>query len=68
MNEAADSALEAPKPHPSTASQFVYSPDVDPASSRFDAEAKTDAAPGTMLAAINQTLRDEMARDARIVV
>jgi 2-oxoisovalerate dehydrogenase E1 component len=68
VNEAADSALEAPKPDPGTASQFVYSPDVDPTSSRFDTEAKTDAAPGTMLAAINQTLRDEMARDARIVV
>jgi 2-oxoisovalerate dehydrogenase E1 component len=68
VNEAADSALEAPKPDPATASQFVYSPDVDPTSSRFDSEAKTDAAPRTMLAAINQTLKDEMARDARIVV
>jgi 2-oxoisovalerate dehydrogenase E1 component len=68
VNEAADSALEAPKPDPGTASQFVYSPDVDPASARFETEPKTDGAPGTMLAAINQTLRDEMARDARIVV
>ena len=68
VNEAADSALEAAKPDPATASRFVYSPDVDPASSRFDAEPRTDATPGTMLAAINHTLKDEMARDARIVV
>ena len=68
VNEAADSALEAPKPDPATASRYVYSPDVDPASARFDAEPRTDATPSTMLAAINQTLKDEMARDARIVV
>jgi 2-oxoisovalerate dehydrogenase E1 component len=68
VNEAADSALEAPKPDPSTASRFVYSPDVDPSSSRFDSEPRTDATPGTMLASINQTLKDEMGRDARIVV
>jgi len=68
VNEAADSALEAPKPDPATASRFVYSPDVDPASSRFEAEPRTDATPGTMLASINQTLKDEMGRDARIVV
>jgi 2-oxoisovalerate dehydrogenase E1 component len=68
VNEAADSALEAPKPDPATATRFVYSPDVDPASSRFDAEPRTDATPGTMLASINQTLKDEMGRDPRIVV
>jgi 2-oxoisovalerate dehydrogenase E1 component len=68
VNEAADAALQAPKPDPATASRFVYSPDVDPASSRFESEPRTDGTPGTMLAAINQTLKDEMARDARIVV
>ena len=68
VNEAADAALEAPKPDPSTAGHFVYSPDVDPTSSRFEAEPRTGAAPSTMLASINQTLKDEMARDARIVV
>jgi 2-oxoisovalerate dehydrogenase E1 component len=68
VNEAADSALEAPKPDPSSASRFVYSPDVDPSSSRFDSDPRTDATPGTMLASINQTLKDEMGRDARIVV
>ena len=34
----------------------------------FDAEPRTDGTPSTMVAAINQTLKDEMARDARIVV
>jgi 2-oxoisovalerate dehydrogenase E1 component len=66
--EAADSALEAAKPDPGTASRYVYSPDVDPTSSRFENEPRTEAAPSTMLASINQTLKDEMGRDARIVV
>jgi 2-oxoisovalerate dehydrogenase E1 component len=68
VNEAADSALEAAKPDPATAARYVYSPDVDPTSSRFEAEPRTDATPVTMLASINLTLKDEMARDARIVV
>jgi 2-oxoisovalerate dehydrogenase E1 component len=66
--DAADSALEAPKPDPATASRFVYSPDVDPTSSRFEADPRTDAPPVTMLAGINQAMKDEMGRDARIVV
>jgi len=68
VNEAADSALEAPKPDPSTAALYVYSPDVDPSSSRFDAKPRTEGALETMVGALNQTLKDEMARDARIVV
>jgi 2-oxoisovalerate dehydrogenase E1 component len=68
VSAAADEALEAPRPDPATATRFVYSPDVDPSSSRFESEPRRDGAPMTMLAAINQTLRDEMARDARIVV
>ena len=68
VNEAAESALEAPRPDPSSAALYVYSPDVDPTSSRFDAEPRTDGTADTMVATINQTLKDEMARDARIVV
>jgi len=65
---AADQALEAPKPDPRTATAFVYSPVVDPASALFLSEPQPEGNPDTMLAAINKTLRDEMARDARIVV
>ncbi len=68
VNEAAESALEAPRPDPSSAALYVYSPDVDPTSSRFDAEPRIDGTLDTMVATINQTLKDEMARDARIVV
>jgi 2-oxoisovalerate dehydrogenase E1 component len=66
--EAADRALKAPKPAPDTAALYVYSPTVDPASSSFDAAPVTEGKPDTMVAAINRTLHDEMARDPRIVV
>ena len=65
---AADQALEAPKPDPRTATSFVFSPVVDPTSSLFVSEPRPEGNPDTMLAAINKTLRDEMARDARIVI
>jgi 2-oxoisovalerate dehydrogenase E1 component len=68
VNDAADSALEAAKPDPATAALYVYSPDVDPSSARFAAEPKIDGTPDTMVGTINQTLKDEMARDERIVV
>jgi 2-oxoisovalerate dehydrogenase E1 component len=68
VNEAADKALAAPKPAKDTAELWVYSPDVDPTSSVFDTPAQHDGKPDTMVAAINQTLKDEMERDARIVV
>ena len=64
---AADQALEAPKPDPRTATAFVYSPVVDPTSALFVSEPQPEGNPDTMLSAINKTLRDEMARDARIV-
>jgi 2-oxoisovalerate dehydrogenase E1 component len=47
---------------------WVYSPDLDPTSAAFDTPAQPEGKPETMVAAINQTLKDEMARDARIVV
>ena len=70
IQAAADRAVAAPKPDPSTAALYVYSPTVDPASAAFETVPAPDASgsPETMVSAINRTLRDEMARDARIVV
>jgi 2-oxoisovalerate dehydrogenase E1 component len=66
--EAADAAIKAPAPSPDTAGLYVYSPDVDPTSPAFDAQPAADGPPDTMVAAINRTLRDEMASNPRIVV
>ncbi len=68
VQEAADTALAAPKPPKSTAAHWVFSPDVDPASSRFDSPGTAEGKPETMVDAINRTLKDEMARNPRIVV
>ena len=68
ITEAAESALKAPKPSPETAGLFVYSPTVDPTSPAFDTPAEPDGKADTMVAAINRTLKDEMAANPRIVV
>jgi 2-oxoisovalerate dehydrogenase E1 component len=68
VNEAALQALAAPKPPKSSAMLWVYSPDVDPASSAFDVPAHPEGKLETMVEAINRTLKDEMARNPRIVV
>jgi 2-oxoisovalerate dehydrogenase E1 component len=66
--EATTAALAAPKPAPETADWYVFSPDVDPTSAVFDTEPQTEGKPDTMVSAINRTLKDEMARNPRIVV
>jgi 2-oxoisovalerate dehydrogenase E1 component len=68
VNAAAEQAVRAPKPAPETATLYVYSPDVDPASDAFATAAEPQGKPDTMVAAINRTMKDEMARDHRIVV
>ncbi|MDX6695813.1 MAG: 2-oxoisovalerate dehydrogenase component [Blastocatellia bacterium] len=70
INEAADEALASPQPAPETATQFVYSPDVDPTAKEFDTEegAEVSGNAGTMVDLINRCLHEEMARDASIVV
>jgi 2-oxoisovalerate dehydrogenase E1 component len=68
ITDAAEQATRAARPAPDTATLYVYSPDVDPTSSEFDTPAALEGKPETMVAAINRTLKDEMRRDARIVV
>ena len=68
VEEAARQALTAEKPARDTATLWVYSPDVDPTSSAFDTTPAPEGKPDTMVAAINRTLRDEMARNPAIVM
>jgi len=68
VKQAADDALHAPKPDASSAMMFVFSPTVDPTSPSFATDAHPHGKPDTMVAAINATLKDEMACNPRIVV
>jgi 2-oxoisovalerate dehydrogenase E1 component len=68
VNDAAGRALQAAQPPKHTAAWWVFSPDVDPASPAFDTPAQPSGKPDTMVAAINRTLRAEMAADPRIVM
>jgi 2-oxoisovalerate dehydrogenase E1 component len=67
---ATDVALAAPQPPPASALHFVYSPDVDPTSEQFDTEDDPhfSGEPTTMVDLLNTCMKDEMARDPRILV
>jgi 2-oxoisovalerate dehydrogenase E1 component len=66
--EATDAAIAAPKPSVETAAWYVFSPDVDPTSAAFAGSEQPFGKPDTMVAAINRTLKAEMARNPRVVV
>jgi 2-oxoisovalerate dehydrogenase E1 component len=68
VNASTDQAIKSEKPGRETVERFVYSPDVDPTTSAFATELVVSGKTDTMVAAINRTLKDEMARDPRIVV
>ncbi len=67
---AAELALASPQPVPESVHLHVYSPEVDPTSEQFDTEddPQFSGEPTTMVDLLNACLRDEMARDPRIVV
>ena len=66
--EAEAAALAAPKPAADSLYDHLYSPTVDPTSAAFQTEARFEGQPETMVTLINRCLKDEMARDARIVL
>ena len=68
VRDAADQALAAEPPEASSIHLDVYSPDVDPTSAEFAAEAGKQGAPKTMVEMVAATLFDEMGRDERITV
>jgi 2-oxoisovalerate dehydrogenase E1 component len=68
VKQAADRAVGARFPEPSSITRFIYSPDVDPTSKAFATEPASGEAKKTMADLINACLRDEMKRDERIVM
>lgn len=68
VRAAGDEALAAEPPSPATVMDFIYSPAVDPAGEHFDHPPKFNGDEKTMVDLINACLRDEMARDPRVVV
>ena len=66
----AEAATASKQPPLHTATAFVFSPDVDPASDRFAVEPKPDnpQQTETMLQSINYCLRDEMTRNPRVIL
>jgi 2-oxoisovalerate dehydrogenase E1 component len=70
VEAAAETALAAPQPPVAQVLRYVYAPDVDPASEQFDTEddPQFSGDPTTMVDLLNACMRDEMARDPRIVL
>jgi len=70
ITEATDAALAAATPEPSEVFDYIYSHEVDPTSPAFDTEDSVTDRTGqkTMVDLLNTCLREEMARDPRIVV
>lgn len=66
---AQDEAVSAPTPSPESALYAIYSPEIDPTSDAFDSAPQfKDEAEKSMVDLINACMRDEMRRDASIVV
>jgi 2-oxoisovalerate dehydrogenase E1 component len=67
---ATDAALAAAQPAEDTVYNYVYSPDVDPTSERFDTEDDPQFSGNetTMVDLLNACMRDEMRRDPKILM
>ena len=67
---ATDAALVEPQPAAADVLYGVYSPTVDPTAAAFDTEDRPqpEGQPTTMVDLLNACLRDEMARDPRMLV
>jgi 2-oxoisovalerate dehydrogenase E1 component len=68
VREAGDQALAAEPPAIDSIRVHVYSPQIDPTSSIFEAQPQFHGAPKTMVEMVAATLSDEMSRDERIIV
>ena len=68
IQQAVDEALKAAPPARGSAKLYLYSPDIDPSSARFETEPALSGRPRTMVDSINACLHDEMKRDPRIIV
>ncbi|MFN2383961.1 MAG: thiamine pyrophosphate-dependent enzyme [Gemmatimonadota bacterium] len=68
ITAATDRALAAEQPAPETALAYVYSPTIDPTTDSFASAPRFEGEPTTMVDLLNACLRDEMARDPRILV
>ncbi len=68
VTSAAEEAERHPAAGPETISHHIYSMEVDPTTEAFSHPPSFEGEPTTMVDLINACLRDEMERDARIVV
>ena len=68
LEEAKEKALTAQPPTPESAATFVFSPDKPATSEQFSSEPLREGDDKTLVDLINACMRDEMARNARIVV
>ncbi len=68
IDQATQTALDAKRARPESVMEHLYSADVDPTTGQFDSPPRLDGNPKTMVDLLNACMREEMARDERIVV
>jgi 2-oxoisovalerate dehydrogenase E1 component len=70
VRRASDEAQKHSQPKCETVTRYIYSEDVDPTSERFAVEPRVDpsAPTETLLQLINYCLRDEMAKNPRVIL